>query len=593
MPDALLSLAALEVACDEGVTPHLARLDEAMRTAPGAERLVLARVREALTIHLALLQRRPDALWPALYSHCAFVDSPRARTFDVSAPGPDMPVFMQVGRWLEERRALHPNTPWLKALTPTTPWGGSLVAELRGLEAPRVLGVTDDVVLIETKGQTRAWTWATGAIAEAVAPKPPPQPATRHPTGGLTIERGGQLTWLLDPAFWVRGLITSANGARVACVGSDIDESFAFVFDVATGRQLASVECDDVSELALSPNGAFLALRTREGVTCLQPVEGGGGTVGIASAIVTSVAVSVDGRKLAQVEDGVVRVWRPHPAPWPTPFLSRHSLWTGFSRDGASLLLAQFVLDGGDATVKARHEYTTGGWLEGGPAPFGIRLTRDRLCASLGFATEVLELSTGNARRLSEVRALLRQRVAWSGDGRVFAVCDHGGEKVTLHTPAGPREVQTSGSLEAIALDHTGSQLLLLHGDGTVELQAGGTRLRRLPGATGVMFLADDRAIAVGGPSSTVVLRLDGSECFRSSDRFVPTDDVAAVLEVKSGLRQPSIAEQLALTAQDGLLVAMLDEAHAVFPAPSADWRPSPAHTVLARGTSVLSWERA
>jgi hypothetical protein len=587
--DALVSLAALEVACDEGVTPHLARLDEAMTQVSGADRLVLARVREALAIHLALLTERPDALWPALYAHCAFVDSPRARAFGSSAPGPDMPVFTQVGRWLDERRALHPGAPWLRALTPTTPWGGGLVAELRGFEAPRVVSMTDDEVVFESKGQHSAWRWATGAVRPVAAPPEPVTPAVRH-DAGLAIDRGdGRVTWLVDAAFTVSSVTTSADGRVLACLASEFEDTLAFAFDVATTRQLTSVECDEDARLGLSADGRWLAVRGRDDVTRVEALDGSR-SMGAPSPFPSSLVVSGAGL-LAQVERDVVRVRRPQPMPAPPP--PGPGLGTAFSRDGSALLLGPWVLDGATGDLRARHPYRTGNWLEGGPAPFGVRLTPERLCASLGFSVEVFELATGRPRRLQGVTALLRNRVAWSGDGRVFALCDLGGDVVTLHLPTGTQRVQASGPLEAIALDETGSQLALLHADGTLELQAGGTRLRSVPGANGVAFLANDRALAVGGRSSTAVVGLDGVERWRAAEPFTPTDSDAARLEWKSGLRPPSLAERLALTSGRGLLEATLDGARALFPSSEVGWLPSPSTGLLASGQVVLAWEPA
>ncbi|MBL8919814.1 MAG: hypothetical protein JNJ54_13180 [Myxococcaceae bacterium] len=589
MSDALISLAALEVACDEGVVAHLARLDEALVKANGAERVVLARVREALGIHLALLQERPDALWPALYAHCAFVDSPRARAFATSAPGPDMPVFAQVGRWLDERRALHPGTPWLKALTPTTPWGGALLAELRGLTEPRVVSMNDDEVVIESKGQHLAWRWTTGALRPSAPPPKPPTPALRH-DAGLALDRGdGRITWLVDAAFRVSSVTTSADGRVIACLASEFEDTIAFAFDVATTRQLASIECDDYARLGLSSDGRWLAVRARDELTRVEALDGQSSS-GAPSPFPGSIAVSPRGL-LAQVELDVVRVRRP--LPMPVGALPGRGLGTSFSRDGSALLLGPWVLDGLTGDLKARHPYRTGNWLEGGPAPFGVRLTPERLCASLGFSVEILELATGRPRRLQGVTALHRNRVAWSGDGRVFGICGLGDDTVTLHLPSGVRTVTASGPLEAIALDETGSQLALLHADGTLELQAGGTRLRAVPGATGVCFLANDRALAVGGRSSTAVIGLDGVERWSNAEPFTPTDVDASRLEWQSGLRSPSLAERLVLSPTRGLLDASLDGAQAVFPSGARGWVPSPVSSLLASDRLALWWERS
>lgn len=585
--DALTSLAALEVACDEGVTPHLARLDEAITRSADTQRFVLERVREALSIHLSLLQHRPDALWPVLYAHAAFVDSPRARTFGVSAQGPEMPMFEQVGRWLAERKRLHPETPWLRALTPTTPWGGALVAELRTLEPKRVISMTDDEVLLEAGATFFRWRWATGSVTPTAAPTSKPELLVRPSSGGLAIKRGDELTWVLQPGWSISSVATASN--RVACLAFDGDETIVFVFDLSTGHQVASFDTTNESDVALSEDGAWLAWRSSRAVTSVRHLESGTQR-SVSSGDFSSVAVSTTGHHVCVIEGGVVRVSRPQAEPQGRPFVAR-PLPPMFSRDGSALVLAQFVLDGADGSVRLTHRHHVHEYLEGGPAPFGARLTPQRFCVCEGMTTETVDLATARVTTYAGVHAVHWHRVAWSGDGLTFAVCRHGSDSVTLHSPLGQRTVQASGPLEALALDQTGSQLALLHVDGTVELQAGGTRLRRFPGATGLAFLANDRAIAVGGRTSTVVLGLDGTERWSTQAPFVPTDAIAAGVEWRSGLRAPSTAEALALSAAQGLLAASDGARTAVFPSSTANWVRSPATTLLAHGTTLLSWE--
>lgn len=587
--DALVSLAALEVACDEGVTRHVSRLDEALARAPPADRPVLERVRETLLIHLALLLHRPDALWPALYAHCAFVDSPRARTFGVSAPGPHMPVFSQVGRWLSERRALHPEAPWLRALTPTTPWGGALEAELRGLEQPRVAAMTDDQVSLTAGGQHLAWRPASGAVsAEQPAESPPPLVAT-PPGGGLMVagpRAPERPAWLLPPG-WSISRVASAQ-TRVACLAWNGDEAVLFVFDVATGAQLASLQAPEGEALALSADGAYLAWQSQGGATVRHLDSGTEARV--ETGRFSTAAVSPGGRRLCVAERGVVRVYRPHAGPAWRPFVER-PLAPAFSRDGAALLLGQFVLAGSDGSVRQAHAFRTIEYMEGGPPPFGVRVTPKRVCVCEAFSTETLAIDTGRVTTVSGVHAGPRHRVAWSGDGLVLATCRQGDEEVTLHLARGRRTVRASGPLEGLALDETGSQLALLHVDGTVELQAGGTRLRAVPGATGLCFVARDSALAVGGRQATVVLGLDGAERWSAPTPFEPTDACACEVEWRSGLRAPSVAEALVLTSAKGLLTASAGAAGAVFPSGTARWVRSPAGALLAHGTTLLSWE--
>lgn len=586
----LVSFAALEVACDEGVTKHLERLQHEALTRPEPERFVLERVKEALSIHLALLQERPDALWPVLYAHCAFVDSPRARTFGVSAPGPDMPMFELVGRWLFERRALEPNTPWLRALTPTTPWGGALVAELRRFESPALTVMTDTTVDFEVGQNAWAWHVTTGETTPVKRHAFVPPPAFVLPKGGgLTFQRGDDVQWLIPPGWPVSHV--SRRAERLVCLGSDIEEDFAFVFDTRTGAQLASVELRSSVPPALSTDGAQLVWQGRDGVVTVRTLATGL-EQGVAAAPATSLAVSPSGALVATVEEGVVRVRRVSPLPATArPFVDR-SLGPLFSPDGSALLLGQYVLDGNDGGVKTTHHHVHREYLEGGPAPYGVFLGRERLCVSEAFTTETIELSTRHVTRLPEVRAVLSHRVAWSGDGRVFAKCQRQRSTVTLHTQHGQSTVEASGPLEAIALDQLGAQLALLHTDGTVELQAGGTRLRRFPGATAIAFIADDRAIAVGSRSSTVVIGLDGTERWNAPEPFAPVGPRRSRAEWLSGLRPPSLAESLWRSVSNGLLVVTKGGGRpAVFPSFTSEWVPSPSGATLVNAATLLTWE--
>jgi hypothetical protein len=582
----LISLAALEVACDEGLTLHLGRLEEAVSRTSGAERFVLERVLEALRLHLALLLRRPDALWPALYAHCAFVDSPRARRFEVSAPGPDMPVFQQVGRWLDERRTLHPRVPWLKALTPTTPWGGSLEAELR-LDEPVVVRRVDAAqTLVSTKAGLVSWTTATGALGPATEPPPPGRPRLSTPKqGGLVLEGPGRARWLLEPIWSVSNLVVSDSGTIAACAAWEDEGVTAFAFDLRTGQQLAGENADSTT-VALSPHGRCFAFRDVSGVTVVRDLERDTRR-GVSSAPPTSIAVSDDGRHLAQVEQGVVRRHRPHPGPWPTPF-PPYALETTFTRDGSRLLLGPFVMEGADGEVVLRHGFTPPHFLEGGPAPFSTRLTPRRLCVNEGFRAVVLDLETGHPRVLP-LAATSRFTACWSGDGLVSAYARRGEEHLVQFDGTRPRRLEAGGPVEALALDETGSRLACLLADGTLSLQPRGPPLRQVPGGRSVCFLAGDTAVAVSGAHFTVVLGLDGQERFRTDTAFEPTDADAAELEVLAGLRAPSRAESLVLSQADGLLHA----GAAVFPADrsSRPWRRSPRGTLLARANTLLSFE--
>ncbi len=585
--DALVSLAALEVACDEGVVAHLGRLEEALARAEGSDAAVLSAVRETLGIHLALLQRRPDALFGVLYAHAAFVDSPAARRFGLSRAGPEMDVHRQVHRWLEERRTLHPHRPWLRSLVPTTPWGGSLLSELRQLEGATVRRVTRDAVELEVKGAGWRWTPRSGAL-ETCDLTPAPRVPLVHPEGGgLAVGRGGALQWLLEPPWRIGSIATSDDGRRIACHAEADDEAEIFVFELPSGRQLTSVE-PSASTLALSPSGAFLAFRARGGPLLVHEIATGR-QEGVASlGDVGALAVDDSGRWLAVAGERVVRLRQVHPAPWSAPV--RRGLGPAFSRDGSGMLLGQYVLSGDDGSVRAVHAHRDGEYLEGGPAPNGVRLTRDRLCVSTPFATECLDLADGTTRALA-LHASLVHRVAWSGDGRVFARVRRHQQLVELASVDRQWTVDAQVPLEAIALDFTGSQLALLHADGTVQLQAGGTTLRRFPGATALAFLADDRALAVGGASATVVLGLDGSERWRSSDRFAANDGVCAEVEWRSGLRSPSIAEALHAKMADGLLTLSTGPRSAVFPSTSPSLLRSPSGGVLVNGLTPLKWE--
>ena len=85
------------------------------------------------------------------------------------------------------------------------------------------------------------------------------------PGGGLTFVRDGSVQWLIPAGWTVSDVGTRAD--RFVCQGSDLDETFAFVFDTRTGEQLASVELRVSVHPALSSDGAQLVWQTREAVS--------------------------------------------------------------------------------------------------------------------------------------------------------------------------------------------------------------------------------------------------------------------------------------------------------------------------------------
>ncbi|MCU0702096.1 MAG: hypothetical protein MUC96_36840, partial [Myxococcaceae bacterium] len=188
-----------------------------------------------------------------------------------------------------------------------------------------------------------------------------------------------------------------------------------------------------------------------------------------------------------------------------------------------------------------------------------------------------------------EMSATSRFTACWSGDGLVYAMARRGDERLVRFDGQATQRLEARGPIEALALDETGSRLACLLSDGTLSLQPQGAPLRQVPGGRSVTFLANDTAIAVSGPGFSVVLGLDGRERFRTALAFEPTDTAAAGLEVLAGLRQPSCAEALSLSVEDGLL----DASGAVFPADASSepWLRSPRGSLLAKGNMVLSFE--
>lgn len=561
--DGLVSLAALEVGCDDGLLRHLARLE-------AEDHLVTRHVARTVRLHLALLQRRPDLLWPVLYAHSAFVDSPSGRRLGVASAGPDMPVLEQVHRWTAEWKALHPGTAWLRARTPPA-IGSTCVAELRGLEAPRVVDVSDDAVLLETAAGWRRWSPSTAEVLH-VAP-PPPRSADFVSSGsGLMFRRDGPPVWLIPPAQQVTNLWRSLDGTRVTCLVRNDEGTAGCVFDGRTGEALSTVlltefgDGNDDDACFIVASGDVTAYSTGAGVTVQRPR--GADELEVEAGACSSAAVAASGDCFASVEQGVVRFHRPQPG------RHRPQRTTGpilFSAHGELALVGDVVLDA-DGEVRRLSGDAFGRWQQG-PEPRSHRLTGQRFSWSTAFAIGSSAFLTGLEWELENSPSFTG--FSWSGDGLLLARWRRGASQVNLLSRTGARTVETGAPLEAVALDQTGSVMALLLLDGTVQLQAGGVRLRTMVGATGLSFVASDQALLVGGRSGSVVIDLAGRERWRTMEPLGTLEALTRRAEWQSGLREPSLAEQLTLTERDGLSEWRLAERTASFPA-TGPWERSP-----------------
>lgn len=599
--DALVSLRALEVAADEGVVPHLARLDEALGRASPSERAVLEAVRFALACHLALLRRHPDALWPCLYAHLAFIDSPAARAWGLAAHE-IAPAWEQVERWLAERAELHRGAPWVRALSPLICLGGSLRAELRGLDEPRVTRVRSGEVFLTVRGGTRCWTPADGAVDERAAPSPAVKVAAPY-DGGMTLTLGGRSLRLLDDQWRACGWSVDEAGTRAVVTAEgpeEIELDFrrpcrVFVFELERGRELYSADAGAWCQPSISPNGRFIAYARLDREVVSRGDDGLIRPMSLDSrSLTTSAAVSDDGAVVAVACGDAVEL---HAVPAPalrTPWT--YSSVPMFSLDGSLVMLGRWICDAATGLPLSQHSHRSGSWLEGGPPPRSVRLTRQRLFAA-EMRLRAWDVATGAQTSPVEREAFtLSQRVAFSADGLVIAFARQGAERVTIVANGAARQIEVRGGVEALALDTTGSTLAVLLQGGTLALHPSLQSFRAIPGAEDVGFLANDTAIAAGGRRGVVVLSRGGRELWQSrSDeprRFVADDATLAALEHEAGLRARSVAEELAVELVDGATrFRAPDGASAIFPR-AGEWLPSPAGASLALGTTLVKLER-
>jgi hypothetical protein len=506
-----------------------------------------------------------------------------------------MPMFQMAHQWRSERRVLHPETPWLKRLTPPED-EEQLVFELRGFTRPHLVSMSDTEVHFESNGVAMQWNLEAGETRLAAVPPllTPDAPCTPGPAGGLTLKRRGQVEWLLPPTWKIETLCFSAGREKGGAIATNgmygVHESLALVFDTSTGAQVWSHPSEEGGLLALSPGGKVVAWTVSGSLGCAVRLDGAAPSFARIGRP-TSLAVSDSGRMMAIAEGNVLKVYRfTDTALRP---VATTNVEPQFSVDGSVVVVGPYVLDGNDGTLQSRHRRVGRRYLEGGPPPFGTRLTSERWCVAEPFGVEVTDVRDGWVRRLADVTVGARHRVAWSGDGRVFAKCRFGGDEVEVIGHKTRRLLRCERELAAIALDRAGERLALLHLDGTVSFYPSGGPFRLRLKPTFIAFIAQDRALAVGGPEATFVVNHEGTELLRMDDAVSPSEASLRWLELEARLRSPSMAESLDLQTNDGLLEARHERERAAFPAEAERWVRSPSTHLIASDALLLSFERS
>jgi WD40 repeat protein len=120
-----------------------------------------------------------------------------------------------------------------------------------------------------------------------------------------------ELRTIRSPSGRLTGAVLNPAGTLVATV----EKSWARVFDVATGRELAAVPGSSISSAAFNPAGTVLAVGDSNGIRFVSPEGGSAGLAPISTvligAAVQKVAFDSTGtRVVAVLADATARVWK-------------------------------------------------------------------------------------------------------------------------------------------------------------------------------------------------------------------------------------------------------------------------------------------
>lgn len=495
----LTSLAALEVALDEGLVPHLARLRAAGET----------ELERALAIDLALLREHPEALIGCLLSR--------------------LPDSKHVGQWLRDLRVLHPGRPWLRALRPApNSLQGPLRAELRRFAEPVLEGITDDgKVLIAAEGEHWRWDPKTAEVSPYALVNPKlPRNAVEWERGGdvrLVDQQSGKDVLLLvapeDLSLWR----LSADERWVALITKDEDWVETLTVFTAHGKEVFRAEA---SRVAFSENGEWMIRAQRSAVVsrpdgreAVQLADGGG-----------FMSVANDGKWAATTRPGVVQWWTVDKAIAPDRAAPR-ALPIAFSLDGTRLTVGQELRDAVTGALIARLDFHQGEYLEGGPPSNWFHLGSRAIVVSDGFGGMRAWDARSGARIFHDPNAVYAQwtQLGFSPEGQHYAVTTHAGNEATLFSIEGSAARRVPLSLtetSALAVGPGGALIAQGSASGRIAIHlTDGAQIGSFSAHQAEIvrldFLDAARMFSVDARGEAIVWRLaDGAVLARRSDQL-------------------------------------------------------------------------
>ncbi len=562
MPD-LTTLAALEVALDEGVAPHLERLRAAREEG-------LAR---ALAIDLALLREHPEALMGCLLSRLS---------------GERLEV------WCAEQRKLHLGRPWVRPLrSAPNALGGPLRAELRRFAEPVLEGITaDDEVLIAAEGAHWRWNPRTAEVSrwDPLNPAPPRYAVEWHRGSDVRLvdQQTGRDVLLVTSPEDLSSWRLSLDERWVAVVTKDEDwhESLT-VFEV-TGREVFRAAA---SRVGFSQNGRWMIRAERsvfvsrpDGSEAVKIAEGGG-----------FLCVSDDGKWAATTRPGVIQWFAVDAAIVPDPLPPR-ALPLAFSLDGSRLTAGQELRDGVTGTKIARLDFQQGEYLEGGPPSNWFQLGSEAIVVCEALAgMRAWDTKTGaEIFRDPQARYAQWNQLGFSPEGRHYAVTIHADNAASIFALDRAPPVRLKLALEktgCLALGPGGAFIAQGDANGVIALHsAEGPLIGLFPlhraEVWKIAFLGGGRIFSIDVKGEALVWRAaDGSVLARRIDHRS-----VGVWDANTWDQPPSKAARWTLVRDRSLTRFIRGDAQLIYPS-SQDFIRHPTEPIFANAEAIVRIE--
>jgi hypothetical protein len=378
--------------------------------APGSARVVLAR---ALRADLPQITARPELAAQLLCRRLAWhgVAGP-----EVAAPLP--PVVVALRAWLDDVvREAKPGV-FLRSLRPCAPTLDSAFVQEFVADFERYLlhlAFVGDGSVIAAAGLDRAaaWSCVTGARLDSfVMPEPHkwsidiqrPQHQPANPDT-FVVERPSGAVRLVVPSLdfgcWTRvRALPSLDGAIVAGWHDDylgIIARFDRHLDASRERWRHEYE-GPIDAIALSADGALLAMQTRARVLLLDPNDGA--ELGALETAANGLAFSFDNELLATASECAIRLWdvrairrggvkSPRVSPTRVGRVDAQ-----FDRESRRVLMGGALRDARTGATIAELPLDGGHYLEGGPPERAAGIFGDRV-VEVGFHGRAFSLVDG------------------------------------------------------------------------------------------------------------------------------------------------------------------------------------------------------